>query len=171
VAQNDDAKNVIIRHGQRRRRSATRAFLRGEAVGGLALMAAAALGLIAANSALAGSYFAALDAHVGPLRVLYWINDGLMALFFLLVGLEGNRELVDGQLSTGAGGLAPVALRPTRGEGCWRAPEGFTWTTAHATGSACAGPRADAQLFPGQPLPNLSGVTGLQHGGSRHDRL
>lgn len=77
-----------------------RAFLRGETLGGLVLMAAAALGLIAANSAVAQTYFAGLEAHLGPLSILHWINDGLMALFFLLVGLEVKRELIDGQLST-----------------------------------------------------------------------
>jgi len=77
-----------------------REFLRGEALGGLVLMAAAALGLVIANSTLATNYFAGLERHLGPLSVLHWINDGLMALFFLLVGLEMKRELVDGQLST-----------------------------------------------------------------------
>jgi NhaA family Na+:H+ antiporter len=77
-----------------------RDFLRGEALGGLVLMAAAALGLIIANSPFAEDYFAALESRLGPLSVLHWINDGLMALFFLLVGLEVKRELIDGQLST-----------------------------------------------------------------------
>jgi NhaA family Na+:H+ antiporter len=77
-----------------------RAFLRGEALGGLVLMAAAALGLAIANTPLAADYFTVLERHLGPLSVLHWINDGLMALFFLLVGLEVKRELIDGQLST-----------------------------------------------------------------------
>lgn len=87
--------------------SALQDFLRQEAVGGYVLMAAAALALIVANSGLAPWYFAALDTKVGfslgPLvlreSVLHWINDGLMALFFLLVGLEIKREVLDGQLS------------------------------------------------------------------------
>lgn len=70
-------------------------------------MAAAALALVVANSPLAGAYFAALDLKVGfelggfHLRetILHWINDGLMALFFLLVGLEIKREVLDGELS------------------------------------------------------------------------
>ena len=61
-------------------------------------MASAALALIVANSPLAPGYFAALSAYLGPLSVLHWINDGLMALFFLLVGLEIKRELLDGRL-------------------------------------------------------------------------
>ena len=86
--------------GPRRPRSAFRALLRSEAGGGLVLMGAAALALVAANSPLAPAYFGALDAYLGPLSVLHWINDALMAVFFLLVGLEIKREVLDGQLST-----------------------------------------------------------------------
>ena len=80
--------------------SALRAFLGNEAAAGLLLMASAALALIVANSPLAPGYFAALSRYLGPLSVLHWINDGLMALFFLLVGLEIKRELLDGRLRT-----------------------------------------------------------------------
>ncbi|MEI8698602.1 MULTISPECIES: Na+/H+ antiporter NhaA [unclassified Mesorhizobium] len=77
-----------------------REFLDSEAAGGIILMAAAALALIVANSPLAETYFDALHAYLGPLSVSHWINDGLMAVFFLLVGLEIKREMLDGQLST-----------------------------------------------------------------------
>ena len=80
--------------------SVLRAFLRGEAAGGIVLMFAAALALVIANSPLQATYFAVLHAYVGPLNVLHWINDALMAVFFLLVGLEIKREMIDGQLST-----------------------------------------------------------------------
>jgi NhaA family Na+:H+ antiporter len=83
-----------------RPRSVIRAFLRSEAIGGLVLMGVAVLALIVANSPLGPSYFAALGSHVLGLSVLHWINDGLMAVFFLLVGLEIKREMLDGQLST-----------------------------------------------------------------------
>lgn len=83
-------------------------FLRLEAVGGLTLVAAAAAGMIWANSPLAGLYEAMLELPISiqagnvslgkPL--LLWINDGLMAIFFLLVGLEIKRELLAGELST-----------------------------------------------------------------------
>ena len=63
-------------------------------------MGAALLALIVANSPLSGAYFATLKTYVGPLNVEHWINDGLMAVFFLLVGLEIKREMLDGQLST-----------------------------------------------------------------------
>ena len=81
-------------------KSILREFLDGEAAGGVILMVAAALALIVANSPLAGTYFAVLHAYLGPLSVSHWINDGLMAVFFLLVGLEIKREVLDGQLST-----------------------------------------------------------------------
>ncbi|MER9076146.1 Na+/H+ antiporter NhaA [Mesorhizobium sp. M0904] len=100
--------------------SMLREFLDSEAAGGLILMAAAALALIVANSPLAEAYFSALHAYLGPLSVSHWINDGLMAVFFLLVGLEIKREMLDGQLSTwprrvlpgiaAAGGMAVPAL-------------------------------------------------------------
>lgn len=82
-----------------RRRSTLRGFLAGEAGGGVVLIIAAALGLAMANSPLAATYFGALEAYIGPLSLLHWINDALMAVFFLLVGLEVKRELLDGQLS------------------------------------------------------------------------
>jgi NhaA family Na+:H+ antiporter len=77
-----------------------RAFLDNSAAGGLVLMGAAALALVIANSPLAPTYFAALHGYLGPLSVQHWINDALMAVFFLLVGLEIKREVLDGQLST-----------------------------------------------------------------------
>jgi NhaA family Na+:H+ antiporter len=76
-----------------------RALLQGEATGGIVLMAAAALGLIIANSAWAPAYFSLLRAYAGGLSIHHWINDALMALFFLLVGLEIKREFLDGQLA------------------------------------------------------------------------
>ncbi|GAA0675704.1 Na+/H+ antiporter NhaA [Sphingomonas insulae] len=91
------AKKIAV---QIRPRSAIRAFLQSGASGGIVLIVAALAALGIANSPLAAVYFAALQQHVGPLSVLHWINDGLMALFFLLVGLEIKRELVDGHLAT-----------------------------------------------------------------------
>jgi NhaA family Na+:H+ antiporter len=80
--------------------SALRAFLKSESAGGLLLMGSAALALIIANSPLAGDYFHALHVKIAGLSLAHWINDGLMAVFFLLVGLEIKREMVDGELSS-----------------------------------------------------------------------
>ncbi len=68
--------------------------------GGIILMSAALTALAIANSPLAASYFGALHAYIGPLSILHWVNDALMAVFFLLVGLEIKREFIEGQLST-----------------------------------------------------------------------
>jgi NhaA family Na+:H+ antiporter len=116
---------MVLRTVSHRARVALVNFLKNEAAGGYVLMIAAALALIVANSPLAPAYFKALDAHfgfaLGPVHLdeslLHWINDGLMALFFLLVGLEIKREVLDGQLSRpadvvlpGAAALGGVAL-------------------------------------------------------------
>ncbi len=93
----------------RRARSALRTFLSSEAAGGIVLIAAALIALVAANTAVtAGAYGAllhvetgpVLSPELGPMTVHLWINDGLMAVFFLLVGLEIKRELVDGRLAS-----------------------------------------------------------------------
>lgn len=80
--------------------SALRDFLHSEAAGGIVLMVVAALALVVANSPAAPLYFGALKSYVLGLSVLHWINDALMAVFFLLVGLEIKREMLDGQLSS-----------------------------------------------------------------------
>lgn len=91
----------------RRPLSLFRAFLDSEASGGIVLMFTAALALIVANSPLAGIYFKALHIYIGPLSLSHWINDALMAAFFLLVGLEIKREMLDGQLATWPRRLLP----------------------------------------------------------------
>ncbi|MDE1467329.1 Na+/H+ antiporter NhaA [Aurantiacibacter sp. D1-12] len=83
-------------------------FLKKESAGGITLIAAAALALLIANSPFATSYFAALQipvvAGIGQAVIdkplLLWINDGLMAVFFFLVGLEVKREALIGQLNS-----------------------------------------------------------------------
>lgn len=82
-------------------------LFRHEAAGGLVLMAAAVLALVIANSAWSGVYdhllHAPITLGVSPISlqktVLHWINDGLMVIFFFVVGLEIKRELVSGALS------------------------------------------------------------------------
>jgi NhaA family Na+:H+ antiporter len=85
-----------------------RNFLQLEAAGGLVLMVAAALAVVIGNSPLAGYYGALLDLpleiRIGAFGIakplLLWINDGLMAVFFFLVGMELKREVVEGHLSS-----------------------------------------------------------------------
>ncbi|MCR9104429.1 MAG: Na+/H+ antiporter NhaA [Gammaproteobacteria bacterium] len=79
-----------------------------DAAGGILLVAAALLAIVMANSALSAGYYAFLNVPVnldiGDFSInkplLLWINDGLMALFFFLIGLEVKRELLDGHLSS-----------------------------------------------------------------------
>lgn len=90
-------------------RSTIRSFLDNESSGGLLLIAAAALALVVANSPMAESYFHALHAYVGPLSLQHWVNDALMAVFFLMVGLEIKREMIDGHLSSWSRRVLPGA--------------------------------------------------------------
>ncbi len=99
----------------RRLRLAAGDFIASEAAGGILLMAASALALIVANSPLAGGYFAALRFATGPvigpdgpITVHLWINDALMAVFFLLVGLEIKAEFAGGRLVRADQRLLPV---------------------------------------------------------------
>lgn len=87
--------------------NAIKDFLKLESAGGLVLVAAAALALVIANTPLSPYYAMLLDiplqVRVGPLEIakplLLWINDGLMAVFFFLIGLELKREVLEGELS------------------------------------------------------------------------
>lgn len=91
-------------------------FLKLESAGGLLLVAAAVLALIFSNSPLRQAYDDLLKIPVemrfGSFALakplLLWINDGLMAIFFLLVGLEVKREVIEGELSTPAQIVLPV---------------------------------------------------------------
>ena len=91
-------------------------FLRLEAAGGIVLIIAAALGLIVANSPLEGLHASLLElemeVRIGTAGLskplLLWINDGLMAVFFLLIGLELKREVLEGHLSSRAAATFPA---------------------------------------------------------------
>lgn len=82
-------------------------FLKKESAGGIVLMLAALVAMVLANSPLQSNYRSllstAIEVRVGDLEVakplLLWVNDGLMAVFFFLVGLELKRELIEGELS------------------------------------------------------------------------
>ncbi len=97
-------------------RSALRRFLASEAGGGITLMIASALAMIIANSPLEHAYHAllhdpvapAISAALGPTTLHLIINDGLMAIFFLFVGLEIKRELVDGRLANPSQRRLPI---------------------------------------------------------------
>ena len=96
--------------------SALTSFLKLESTGGLMLMAAAALALILSNTSLEGLYewvvYLPVEVRVGPVLLakplLHWVNDGLMAIFFLLVGLEVKREVLEGELSSVSQTILPA---------------------------------------------------------------
>ncbi len=85
-------------------KTAIRNFLSQESAGGILLMGAVVLAMIMANSPLAAMYDGFLhtdvQVRVGSLDIdktlIHWINDGLMALFFMLICLEVKRELLEG---------------------------------------------------------------------------
>ncbi len=97
--------------------SAFQEFFRTEAAGGALLVACAALALVVANSPWAEAYHHLLamplavsaNGHGLSLTAHQWINDGLMAIFFLLVGLEIKREAVAGELASPRQAALPIA--------------------------------------------------------------
>ncbi|MGH7560233.1 MAG: Na+/H+ antiporter NhaA [Gemmatimonadales bacterium] len=92
-------------------------FARTGSLSGIVLLLATAVALAWANSPFADTYFGLLERHfaVGPpshpldLTLLAWLNDGLMAVFFLLVGLEIKRELLVGELASPRQAALPIA--------------------------------------------------------------
>ncbi len=134
---------------------ALRDFLKQESAGGILLMCAAAAALVVANSPLSGAYVAALTTELAVTvegagiakPALLWINDGLMAVFFLLIGLEVKREVLTGQLSSwkqsslplfaALGGMIVPALTYTAIN--WNNPENLAgWAIPAATDIAFA---------------------------------
>ncbi|HDZ2132714.1 TPA: Na+/H+ antiporter NhaA [Vibrio cholerae] len=77
-----------------------RDFFKMESAGGILLVIAAAIAMVIANSAMGEGYQAFLHTYVFGMSVSHWINDGLMAVFFLLIGLEVKRELLEGALKS-----------------------------------------------------------------------
>ena len=103
------ARKVDLKRG-------AQAFFEHEAAGGIVLMAAAAFALVLDNSPLDWLYDMLLSTpvavQIGALEIdkplLLWINDGLMAIFFFLVGLEIKREIIEGRLSSLRYAMLPV---------------------------------------------------------------
>ncbi|MGW2354297.1 Na+/H+ antiporter NhaA [Actinacidiphila glaucinigra] len=115
--------------------------LRTEMVGGLLLLGAAAVALIWANSPLTGAYETVRDFHLGipalglHLSVQHWTADGLLAIFFLVAGIELKRELVVGELRNPATAVLPIVAAI-----CGMAvPAGIYLATVAASGGSQAG--------------------------------
>jgi len=84
-----------------------KAFFESEKAGGLALIACTIISLIVANSPLSTHYHHFWTTYFAGLSVEHWVNDGLMAIFFLLIGLELEREVYIGELSKIKDALLP----------------------------------------------------------------
>ncbi|EMG1675976.1 Na+/H+ antiporter NhaA [Vibrio cholerae] len=85
-----------------------RDFFKMESAGGILLVIAAAIAMVTANSAMGEGYQAFLHTYVFGMSVSHWINDGLMAVFFLLIGLEVKRELLEGALKSRETAIFPA---------------------------------------------------------------
>lgn len=83
-------------------------FFESEKSGGILLILCTIVSLALANSALGEAYLAMWHLHIGSLSVEHWVNDGLMAIFFLMIGLELERELYNGELADFKKALLPV---------------------------------------------------------------
>jgi NhaA family Na+:H+ antiporter len=83
-------------------------FFASEKSSGIFLIVCTVLSLVIANSSVGESYLSIWQKHVGGLSLEHWINDGLMAIFFLLIGLELERELYNGELSNVKNALLPI---------------------------------------------------------------
>jgi NhaA family Na+:H+ antiporter len=85
-----------------------KAFFDSEKSSGILLIICTAISLLLANSNFGGSYLRFWHRYVGGLSLEHWINDALMAIFFLLIGLEIERELYNGELSNFNNALLPI---------------------------------------------------------------
>jgi NhaA family Na+:H+ antiporter len=121
--------SATIMHSIRPARSISRSlsqsfkeFSQSSKAGGIILIACTLLSLAIANSTLGPAYLGFWHQYVAGLSIEHWVNDALMAIFFLLIGLELERELYNGELSdlrnamlpmlAAAGGIAVPALIP-----------------------------------------------------------
>ena len=83
-------------------------FFESEKSSGILLLICTAISLLVTNSPIGADYLSFWQRHFGSLSLEHWINDGLMAIFFLLIGLELERELYSGELSNLKNALLPI---------------------------------------------------------------
>lgn len=85
-----------------------KAFFESEKSGGLLLLFVTIISLLLANSPIQTEYIAFWETNMGGHSITHWINDGLMAIFFLLIGLELEREIYHGELSNIKNAALPI---------------------------------------------------------------
>lgn len=88
--------------------SSFKEFTASGKAGGIVLMVSTLIAISLANSAVGSDYLRLWQQSVGGLRIEQWVNDALMAVFFLLIGLELERELINGELSSLKNALLPI---------------------------------------------------------------
>lgn len=93
---------------QRKLSKSFKAFFDSERSSGIVLIICTLVSLALANSAFGASYLGFWQTYLGGLSIEHWINDALMAVFFLLIGLELERELYNGELSSLKNALLPI---------------------------------------------------------------
>lgn len=93
---------------QRKLSKSFKAFFDSEKSSGILLIICTVVSLVFANSILGANYLSIWQMYVGGLSVEHWINDALMVIFFLLIGLELERELYNGELSNFKNALLPI---------------------------------------------------------------
>jgi NhaA family Na+:H+ antiporter len=93
---------------QRKLSKTFKEFVQSGKSGGILLIVCTIISLIMTNSPLGANYISVWQTYVGGLSIEHWIHDGLMAIFFLLIGLELERELYNGELSNFKNALLPL---------------------------------------------------------------
>jgi NhaA family Na+:H+ antiporter len=85
------------------------AFFENEKASGIVLLICTAISMLLANSSVKDSYMSIFEYTIGGSSILHWINEGLMTIFFLLIGLELEREFYIGELSKKENAILPLA--------------------------------------------------------------
>ncbi|MEJ7862951.1 MAG: Na+/H+ antiporter NhaA [Pyrinomonadaceae bacterium] len=93
---------------QRKLSKSFKAFFDSEKSSGVLLIICTVVSLAFANSILGANYLSIWQMYVGGLSIEHWVNDALMAIFFLLIGLELKREIYNGELSNFKNALLPI---------------------------------------------------------------
>ena len=108
----NDPVSIYVYSGNKRlmnNKNYLKEFFKLEAASGIVLFTCAVVALVWANSPLAASYHALWQVSFAGLSLHHWMNDGLMAIFFLVVGLEIKREITQGELSSIQKASLPIA--------------------------------------------------------------
>jgi NhaA family Na+:H+ antiporter len=101
-------RKTIMGVVQRRLSNTFKTFFDSEKSSGILLIISTVVSLLLANSTIGANYLGIWQTYLGGMSVEHWVNDALMAVFFLLIGLELERELYNGELSNFKNALLPI---------------------------------------------------------------